>query len=128
MNEQVKKRLTKADTVLIISLVALTVFLFLRPVIFASATGGYFTVTTPDGTTTHSLSDEGEFEVRSAGFTLRLTVKDGKVAVTDSDCPDGICKSTGDISRVGEAIVCVPAQTVIRIGEGGASDEDFIVG
>ncbi len=128
MTELPKKRLTRADVILIVILVCLTVFLLVRPLLFPGDSGGYFTVTTPEGSTTYTLSDNTTFTVSSRGITLTVEVDDGCVSVTGSDCPDKVCKSTGKISRAGEAIVCIPAETVIKIGEGGTSDEDFIVG
>ena len=128
MSELPKKRLTKADIVLIAALVCLTVFLFVRPLLSNDNAGSYFTVITPDGSRTYSLSDSTAFEVKSRGITLTVHVSGGQVSVTGSDCPDKVCISTGKISRVGQSIVCIPAEVVIKIGEGGGVNEDFIVG
>ena len=37
-----------------------------------------------------------------------LTIKGGKVSVTEADCPDGLCKHAGENSQKGEQIVCLP--------------------
>ena len=57
------------------------------------------------------LSEDGETQLD--GATVR--VKNGKIAITQSDCPDKVCVKTGEISKKGETIVCVPNEIVITI-------------
>ena len=46
-----------------------------------------------------------------------ITVKDGAVAVTYADCPDGYCKKRG-FCHGGTEIVCLPNRLIIRfVGE-----------
>lgn len=92
--------------------------------------GMTFTVETPKSTISYRLDEDRVFCVESEGFTLKIEVREGSVRVSESDCPDGICEASGWISDSGEAIVCVPAKTVISIDSdtGGAGNEDFIVG
>ena len=74
------------------------------------------------------LSDFTETTVTGGSYTLRVSTRDGGVAVTDSDCPTQDCVHTGVITRAGQSIVCLPAQVVVRL-EGTASDApDVIVG
>lgn len=55
--------------------------------------------------------------VTSQYGTNVITVKDGKIAVTQADCPDGYCMDRGFCSS-GVQIVCLPNRLVIRfIGE-----------
>lgn len=50
--------------------------------------------------------------------TNEITVRDGKVAVTQADCPDGRCVQRGFCGG-GAQIVCLPHRLVIRfVGEG----------
>ncbi len=42
-----------------------------------------------------------------------ITVRDGKIAVTEADCPDGYCKDRGYCAG-GLQIVCLPHELVIR--------------
>lgn len=52
-----------------------------------------------------------------------LTIKDGKVNMTEADCKDQICVHTGVISHGKESIVCVPNRIIIEIvGENGGID------
>ena len=74
------------------------------------------------------LSDFTETTVTGGGYTLRVSTRDGGVAVTDSDCPTQDCVHTGVITRAGQSIVCLPAQVVVHL-EGPAPDApDVIVG
>lgn len=74
------------------------------------------------------LSDFTEATVTGGGYTLRVSTRDGGVAVTDSDCPTQDCVHTGVITRAGQSIVCLPAQVVVHL-EGTAPDApDVIVG
>ncbi len=46
-----------------------------------------------------------------------ITVRDGKVAVTEADCPDGYCVARGFCSS-GVQIVCLPHRLELRfVGE-----------
>ena len=42
-----------------------------------------------------------------------ITVKDGKVAVTEADCPDGYCMARG-YCHSGAQIVCLPNRLVLE--------------
>lgn len=55
--------------------------------------------------------------VESSNGVNIVTVKDGKVAVTQADCPDGYCMDRGFCSG-GPQIVCLPNRLVLKfIGE-----------
>lgn len=48
-------------------------------------------------------------------------VAPGRIAVTQADCPDGICVAQGAIDRGGVPIVCMPHRLVVKI-EGSGID------
>ena len=48
-------------------------------------------------------------------------VAPGRIAVTQADCPDGICVAQGAIDRGGIPIVCMPHRLVVKI-EGSGID------
>ncbi len=54
-----------------------------------------------------------------------ITIQNGKVGITESNCPGSDCVHSGWISEGGRSIVCLPNRTEIRIT--GASDVDFVV-
>lgn len=61
----------------------------------------------------YSLSQDRAINLDEIG--VRLTVSDGKIGVSDSDCKDKICIHSGYISRSGERIICAPNKLVIVI-------------
>lgn len=62
---------------------------------------------------TLSLSEDQEITVATQWGSNTVTVKDGKVAVTQADCPDGYCTKRGWCQN-GTPIVCLPHRLQIR--------------
>lgn len=60
-------------------------------------------------------------------YTNIITVCDGKIAVTRSDCPGEDCVSCGWQGGAGRSIVCLPNGLEIRVVAENA-DVDFVVG
>ena len=60
-------------------------------------------------------------------YTNTVTVRDGKIAITQSDCPGEDCVRSGWIGTAGRSIVCLPGGLEIRVVS-GHSDVDFVVG
>ena len=71
-----------------------------------------------------SLNDTTEFTVEGT-YTNVISVKDGKAAITESDCPGTDCVHSGWIHDAGRSIVCLPNRVEIRVE--GASEVDFVV-
>ena len=71
-----------------------------------------------------SLNDTTEFTVEGA-YTNVISVKDGRAAITESDCPGTDCVHSGWIHDAGRSIVCLPNRVEIRVE--GASEVDFVV-
>ena len=51
----------------------------------------------------------------SDGHENTVTVEPGKICVSEANCPDQICVTTGWISNGTKPIVCLPAKLVIRL-------------
>lgn len=62
---------------------------------------------------TLSLNQDQTITVETARGSNTVTVKDGKVAVTEADCPDGYCMARGYCSG-GTQIVCLPHRLVLQ--------------
>lgn len=60
------------------------------------------------------------------GGSNTITVADGKIAVTDANCPDLVCVHTGAISQTGEVIACLPHKLIITISGNDDSSIDTI--
>lgn len=58
-------------------------------------------------------------------YTNRIVIEEGKVSITESDCPGEDCVHSGWISGSGRSIVCLPNRVEIRIE--GETEVDFII-
>ena len=74
---------------------------------------------------TVDLTLDQEFTVESGGGYNVVTVKDGKIAVTEASCPDHYCMARG-FCNSGAQIVCLPNKLVIEFL--GEAEIDGIVG
>ena len=63
-------------------------------------------------------------ETKNGGYNV-VTVKDGKIAVTEASCPDHYCRDRGFCSG-GVDIVCLPNKMVIRFL--GEQEVDAVLG
>lgn len=68
-------------------------------------------VTAPDFYRELSLDKDAELRLEH----LTVHVSNGRVWVTDADCPDKTCEHTGEITRAGQSIVCLPSGVVVSI-------------
>lgn len=73
-----------------------------------------------------SLDEPQQFPVRG-DYCNTITVKDGTIAITASDCPGQDCVHSGAIHTPGRSLVCLPNALEIRVVS-GRSDVDFVVG
>lgn len=56
-----------------------------------------------------------------------IEIADGKIAITESDCPGQDCAHSGSIHSSGRILVCLPNALEIRIVSDD-TDVDFVVG
>lgn len=78
-----------------------------------------------NGNIIETLSIEEDFEKQYDidGGTNTLVIKDGKVTVTQANCPDGICVNHMPIRRAGESIICLPHKFVVTVVNENGGDE-----
>ena len=106
--------------------------------LLAAVISAFFTLSRDTGTTctvrygscteTFSFREDRVIPVLSNGHSLTVVIENGAVSVTESDCPDGVCVNSGTISRTGQAIVCVPAEVMVRIDGRRSGSADIIAG
>lgn len=72
-----------------------------------------------------SLTEDRIFTVETGLGTNVIEIKDGKVSVSDADCPDKLCAKQGAISKAGESIVCLPHKLVVRITGDEAAESTY---
>ena len=73
-----------------------------------------------------SLDTDTSFEI-TGKYTNVITVKNGEIAVSASDCPGEDCVHSGAIHSAGRSIVCLPNEVEVRVVT-QTSDVDFVVG
>ncbi len=111
------------DVILVLAVVALSAFLILQGIAGAGGSGLEARVTANGKEVARFSLQEGERTLSVQGFQGEslIEVKEGRVRMVDSACPDKLCVRTGWISRPGESAVCLPNRVVIEVlgGEGG---------
>ena len=73
---------------------------------------------------------DGSKEIAIDGdYHLTVTLTADGAQVTLSDCPTQDCVRTGHIRRVGQSIICLPEQVVVKLeGTKQSGDPDLILG
>ena len=120
-------RFGKWDIVVIAAVVLLAGALFLLFLPGQEASGTYAEIyQNGEKIKTVSLAEDQEFSV-TGKYENTITVRDGKIAVSASDCPGEDCVHSGWMDGTGYSIVCLPNGLEIRIVAENP-DVDFVVG
>ncbi|MBN1289354.1 MAG: NusG domain II-containing protein [Actinobacteria bacterium] len=65
-----------------------------------------------------ALGEDGRdrtFDVEGSAGTSTIEVKNGRVRMLESDCPDKLCIGMGWAEKTGDSIVCIPNRVVIEL-------------
>jgi len=105
------KKLKIGDIFIIVLILIITVF-----IAFFNFEKGDKAVVEADGkiVKTFDLNKDEQF-VYENNYSNTIVVKDGKVFVSDSDCPDKSCVNSGTINKSNSVICCLPNKLVIRV-------------
>lgn len=103
------------DLALMALILLLAVLLLLLPLFRDSANEAELVLAETGAVTRVSLRRDATYPITARGISLTVTVADGRISVTSSDCRDGICRNTPPISRAGQTIVCAPAGVIVRV-------------
>lgn len=76
---------------------------------------------------TYSLAQDQEIEIIDENHINHITIKDGAVSMSYSNCANQVCINTGAISQTKDSIVCLPNKVMIEI-DGKDGDADVISG
>lgn len=119
------KIINKADIVLFICL--LLMGLALSAWSFAAGGTGQRAVVTVDGQHygTYSLFENQTIEIQQKNHLNKITIKDGTVQMTYSDCHNQVCVKDGSISMANQSIVCLPNKVMVEI-TGGEGELDAV--
>ena len=122
-----KLRFQKWDIAIFAAIALLAIFVFVLFLPKNAETGAYAEIyQNGQKIKTVSLSENQTFTIEGV-YCNTISVEDGKIAVTDSDCPGMDCVHCGWISGTGRSVVCLPNGLEIRV-VAGSSDVDFVVG
>lgn len=119
------KIIKKADIILFLVLIFATLGLW-----WFSLSGevtGQKAVITVDGKEygVYSLSKNQTIEIVQHGHNNKITIKNGAVQMTYSDCKNQTCVNTGQITETSQTIVCLPNKIMVEI-VGGEEKYDAI--
>ena len=121
-----RTRVTFFDILAVLFVLCLACFLLWAPW-QSREDGAFLVVTMQEGSARYELSKDLEFTVQAKEHSLSVVIRGGEAYVAQSSCADGICVSSGKISRVGETVICAPAGVRLLI-EGRDADVDFVAG
>lgn len=125
-----KSKKTRNDIVLAVVIILLaTVGLLL---INLTKTQGDYVIVKINGVEKHKLALNEDFEAviytgENNEGTNRLVIKDGKVYVSEANCPDKICAKHKPVSNVNESIVCLPHKLTVEIVSSNDSGQPDVV-
>lgn len=88
-------------------------------------TGGSEIIITVDGQKfgTYSLLQDNEIVIEQESSTNKVTIKDGIVSMSFSNCHGQDCVKHAPISQTGENIICLPHKVVVEVcGDSGGLD------
>ena len=93
--------------------------------------GGTIAVITVDGQEYQRIdlsrvTESYDIEIDTKYGHNTVHVEPGRIAVTQANCPDGICVRARPAQYEGDTIVCLPNKTEIRIEGAAPSDVDLV--
>ncbi len=117
------------DLLLLVGVLA--VVIIFAVIFFATRREGAYAAILQNGTeiARHSLAEDRQIQIQTEGtVTHLLVIEGGKARITRADCPDQICVNHRPVSKVGETVVCLPRELVIKIvGNETVQGPDMVV-
>ena len=120
----------KGDKIVLASIIVISLVLFfLTSQTLREAQNKYVSVQI-SGREVQKISLKKEKELREYNFktklgTNKVLVKDGKVWVQESNCPDQICVHMAPIEKAGETIICLPHEFLVEIKADKKAPDDL---
>ena len=121
--------LRKADILLFFSFLALAALIAVFPLVRSSGSDQKVRIISEGEVVgIYPLETDIEVEVSRDGHLNIVSIKDKKVHMEYSDCRNQICVHTGEITRPGDTIVCLPNYVIVEItgSEGGGDEDDSV--
>ena len=76
----------------------------------------------------YSLAENQTIEITEHGHTNKITIKDGTVQMSYSDCRNQICVNDGQIYMTNQSIVCLPNKVTIIVEDAAPGEVDIVIG
>ncbi len=126
MNKDTRKK-SKADVMLIAGLAVVGIFLILYLLLFSGS--GKIVEIRVDGNVIKQLPLDTDtvYDINNEYGKNRIVIENGEAYMKEADCPDGLCKNMGKISRKGQSVICLPHRLVIEIKDEQVSSDDVDV-
>lgn len=121
----------KLDFVIIAILMLLS---FLPEIILGASIGKGYSNTYAEITVSGELyktmplsENKGEeiIEIKTKEGINIISIKDNKIGIIESDCPDKVCMNPAYIEKPGQSLVCLPHRVMIQIK--GMGEDDIIL-
>ena len=113
----------KSDYILLGSTLVFAVILLIAQFLTPSASGSLSVEIDGKVAASYSLNGmDAEYMINDG--TNKISIIDGEVRMTSSDCPDQICVHHKPISKNNETIVCLPNKIVLVIESADESGID----
>ncbi|MBE5856324.1 MAG: NusG domain II-containing protein [Lachnospiraceae bacterium] len=120
-----RDRRYRNDIILFTALLALSVLLLILGNL--DSKGGGATVTDSQGRVyTFNLYENEDIRIETdLGYNV-ISVHDGKICVSDADCPDCSCVKQGGINKKGDKIVCLPHKLIVEVDSEDNTELDSV--
>ena len=117
--------LKKADKILILFLMALSLFLIFPLLKNAPEADVASVYVKNEKVLSIDLSRDDTYEVEGTNGAVVIEVQDHKIRVTQENSPHHLCSRQGFVSSPNTPIVCLPNETVVQIE--GDTQEDTVI-
>ena len=74
----------------------------------------------------YDLNTDRSISLKGLQSEVKINIENGYVFVSESGCPQKICKRMGKKDRINELIVCIPNHLIIRIEGEAKNNYEFI--
>ena len=129
MKEKKRKLFSVLDIVIIVVVIVVATLAFLSQ--FNRSADNLCCVIRQNGEVLHTIVLDGikadtQYLV-DGEYKVTVVVSENGAFVKNTSCPDKLCEHTGEITRSGQSIVCLPAKVSVTL-ENDTNEIDAVVG
>lgn len=118
---KITKEMTKADIVLVVVLIILSIAGLIGIFVLGMQTTAEMYISVQvDGVEAQEIPVDASTEVKTYAIRIEygeniIQINDQKVSIVKADCPDQLCVHQGEIDRVGPMLVCLPNHLLVEL-------------